>query len=107
MAPLDSDRLRAKSYGDKEALRAVCRPDCLAELHSCSCAGGTTGLLCYPMTTQRKRYPFEVLIAGTPLSAVLADQVKSMDWRQRRAVRIGAVSAAELAEVRAKIPVLI
>ena len=59
------------------------------------------------MTTQIKDYPFEVLIAGAQASVVLADQVKSLDWRNRRAIRKGAVSAEELAEVRAKIVALI
>ncbi len=45
----------------------------------------TSLMVCCPMTTQIKNYPFEVVIAGTPGSAVLADQVKSLDWRKRRA----------------------
>jgi mRNA interferase MazF len=69
--------------------------------------GKTSLMVCCPLTTQIKNYPFEVLIEGTPASAVLADQVKSLDWRQRRARRKGSVSAAELAEVRAKIRALI
>jgi mRNA interferase MazF len=59
------------------------------------------------MTMQIKSYPFEVVIAGSTPSAVLADQVKSLDWRKRRAKRKGVISAAELAEVRAKIRALI
>jgi mRNA interferase MazF len=59
------------------------------------------------MTTQIKNYPFEVVIEGTPASAVLADQVKRLDWHQRRASRKGTVSAAELADVRTKIRALI
>lgn len=62
-----------------------------------------TGLmLCCPMTTQIKGYPFEVLIAGERPSAVLADQIKSVDWVARNAQRKGRAAAAELAEVRAK-----
>ena len=64
-------------------------------------------MVCCPMTTQIKNYPFEVLIAGTPPSAVLADQVKSLDWRVRRATRKGRISTEELADVRAKIVALI
>jgi mRNA interferase MazF len=64
-------------------------------------------MICCPMTTQIKNYPFEVLISGTPPSAVLADQVKSLDWRSRKATKKGAVSADELADVRAKILALI
>jgi mRNA interferase MazF len=67
----------------------------------------TSLMLCCPMTTQIKNYPFEVVIAGPRPSAVLADQVKSLDWRKRRARRKGEISAAELAEVRAKVRALI
>ncbi|HXA77486.1 MAG TPA: endoribonuclease MazF [Candidatus Acidoferrales bacterium] len=67
----------------------------------------TSLMLCCPMTTQIKNYPFEVLISGGDPSAVLADQVKSLDWRKRRARRKGTISAAELAEVRAKIRALL
>jgi mRNA interferase MazF len=69
---------------------------------------GKTGLmLCCPLTTQIKGYPFEVNIAGARSSAALADQVKSLDWVARKAIRKGAATAAELAEVRAKVRVLI
>ena len=47
---------------------------------------GGSALLC-PVTSQVKGYPFEVLIPeGLAVSgAVLADQVKSLDWRAREA----------------------
>lgn len=67
----------------------------------------TSLMICCPMTTQIKNYPFEVLVAGTPPSVILADQLKSLDWRARKAKRKGAVPADELAEVRAKIVALI
>jgi mRNA interferase MazF len=67
----------------------------------------TSLMICCPMTTQIKNYPFEVPIAGDPASVVLADQVKSLDWRSRKAKRKGSVSPDELAEVRAKIIALI
>jgi mRNA interferase MazF len=67
-----------------------------------------TGLMiCCPMTTRIKSYPFEVPLQGDRPSVVLADQIKSIDWRARKTVRKGKVSAAELAEVRAKIHALI
>ncbi len=69
--------------------------------------GKTSLMVCCPMTTQIKNYPFEVVIEGAPLSAVLADQVKSLDWRKRRRSRKGTVSTVELADVRAKIRALI
>ncbi len=69
---------------------------------------GRVGMIvCCPTTTRIKGYPFEVALAGTPASVVLADQVKSQDWRARRAVRKGRVSAAELAEVKAKLLALV
>jgi mRNA interferase MazF len=67
----------------------------------------TSLMICCPMTTQIKGYPFEVAIAGAPASAVLADQVKSLDWRRRGATRKGRAAPAELTEVRAKIRALI
>jgi mRNA interferase MazF len=67
----------------------------------------TSLMICCPMTTQIKSYPFEVLIAGNPPAAVLADQLKSLDWRVRKATRKGAASPDELAEVRAKVLALI
>lgn len=67
----------------------------------------TSLMVCCPMTTQIKNYPFEIVISAANPSVVLADQVKSLDWRKRRARRKGAISADELAEVRAKIRALI
>ena len=67
----------------------------------------TSLMICCPMTTRIKSYPFEVPLMGDRPSVVLADQVKSLDWRERKAVRKGKVSATELAEVRAKIRALI
>jgi len=67
----------------------------------------TSLMICCPLTTQIKNYPFEVFVGGTPPNAVLADQVKSLDWRVRNAKSKGRVSPAQLAEVRAKIIALI
>jgi mRNA interferase MazF len=67
----------------------------------------TSLMLCCPMTTQIKNYPFEVRIASPVPSVVLSDQIKSVDWRVRNAKRKGKVSAEELVEIRAKIHTLI
>jgi len=68
---------------------------------------GRTGLLlCCPMTTQIKGYPFEVLVAGSQPGAVLADQVKSLDWVARKAQLKGKVAPSVLSEVRRKAAVL-
>ena len=65
-------------------------------------------MLCCPMTTQIKGYPFEVVIHSPKVSgAVLSDQVKSLDWRARKATCKGKVSADELDEVRGKISALL
>jgi len=64
-------------------------------------------MLCCPMTTKIKGYPFEVAIEGSQTSAALADQVKSLDWKVRKAKRKGQVAASELAEARAKSVALI
>lgn len=64
-------------------------------------------MICCPMTSKIKTYVFEVVVTQNPPSAVLADQVKSLDWRARGAVHKGAVSAEILAEVRAKLRTLL
>ncbi len=67
-----------------------------------------TGLmLCCPLTTQIKGYPFEVTIADTRKGVALADQLKSLDWRVRKAKFRGKATRAELAEVRRKAIALI
>jgi mRNA interferase MazF len=64
-------------------------------------------MLCCPTTTQIKGYPFEVRLSGKTASVALADQVKSFDWRARKARRKGKAGAAELGEIRAKLRALI
>ncbi len=65
-------------------------------------------LLC-PITTKTKGYPFEVEIPGglQIAGAILADQVKSLDWRARQAQFVCKVPAGVLAEVQAKMHALI
>jgi mRNA interferase MazF len=65
-------------------------------------------LLC-PITSQAKGYPFEVpLPEGLPVSGVVgADQVKSLDWRARKAARIGAVTEEVVAEVVRRLKTLL
>jgi mRNA interferase MazF len=54
-----------------------------------------------PVTNQQKGYPFEVRVPdGLKLGGViLADQIKSLDWRKRRATRVDVVAASTLQEV--------
>jgi mRNA interferase MazF len=71
---------------------------------------GKVGLaiLC-PITNQVKGYPFEVTIAsGSKLGGVvLADQVKSLDWRIRKAELICKLSRETTDEVLAKLGTLL
>jgi mRNA interferase MazF len=71
---------------------------------------GKVGLatLC-PITSRVKGYPFEVILPEGDIvsGAILADQVKSLDWRERRAELITPLPAATIAEVLAKLNVLI
>ena len=65
-----------------------------------------TGLmLCCPITTQVKGYPFEVPVEGTTSArgVILADQVKSLDWQVRRSEKKGTVNKEVLEEVVLKI----
>ena len=65
-------------------------------------------MICCPLSTQIKGYPFEVqtLISAKP-GVVLSDQVKSLDWRVRKAKKKGSVSEYVLQDVRAKIKALL
>jgi mRNA interferase MazF len=65
-------------------------------------------ILC-PITRQIKGYPFEVRIpSGLAISGViLADQVKSLDWRVREAEPAGKLPSATVAEVLQKLNTLL
>lgn len=65
-------------------------------------------LLC-PITSQVKGYPFEVpLPAGLPIAGVVgADQVKSLDWRARKATRIGAIPEEVVTQVVSRLQTLL
>jgi mRNA interferase MazF len=67
-----------------------------------SAYNGRVGLALFcPITNKAKGYPFEVpLPEGLSVTGVVgADQVKSLDWRARKASRIGAVPEDVVAEV--------
>jgi mRNA interferase MazF len=65
-------------------------------------------LLC-PITSQVKGYPFEVrLPEGLPVTGViLADQVKSLDWRARKAEVVCKVPEEVVQEVLLKLGTLL
>src|SRR3990167_581465 len=65
--------------------------------------------LACPITTQVKGYPFEVLLPeGLAVGgAVLADQIKRLDWKARRARFCCTVPAATITEVLRKLAPLL
>lgn len=63
-------------------------------------------MICCPMTSRIKGCSFEVVVSEEPPDAVLADQVKSLDWRAGKAAHKGKASPAVLAEVQARIRAL-
>lgn len=68
-----------------------------------------TGLMvCCPMSTQIKGHPFEVLteVDGVA-SAMLSDQVQSLDWKVRHAKKKGSAPNVVMVHVRAKIKALL
>jgi mRNA interferase MazF len=78
--------LSPKAYNQKSGLALVC-----------------------PVTSQVKGYPFEVPVPnGRGVGGViLVDRVKSIDWKARRAGRIGSVPPSTLNEVLARLAPLL
>ena len=71
---------------------------------------GKVGLaLMCPITSRTKGYPFEVALPAdlSVSGVVLADQIKSLDWRAREAQHECEAPAGVVAEVLDKIQVLI
>ena len=65
--------------------------------------------LACPVTSQAKGYPFEVKV---PVSfaitgVILADHLKSIDWKARRIEKLGHCTKEVVEEVRAKLAALI
>jgi mRNA interferase MazF len=61
-----------------------------------------------PITTKVKDYPFEVKVNGKKINGVvLADQIKSLDWKVRTAAFIEKADAVVLEEVLSKLSLLL
>jgi mRNA interferase MazF len=62
-----------------------------------------------PITSQIKGYPFEVLLTENSKvnGVILSDQVKSLDWKIRKAEFADKISQTELEEVVSKIKALL
>ena len=62
-----------------------------------------------PVTSRPKGYPFEVALPdeGKARGAVLSDQLKSLDWKARRAARLDRASDDVIRAVTARILALV
>ncbi|CUU88667.1 mRNA interferase MazF [Campylobacter hyointestinalis subsp. hyointestinalis] len=67
----------------------------------------TSLLICVPLTTKIKGYPFEVTIKAECNSVALADHIKSLDWIARKAEYKSKVSQLELCTIQEKIALLL
>ena len=77
-----------------------------AVVMSSSIYNGKTGMaLCCPITSHVKSYPFEVLVpVGLKTSgAILADHIRNIDWKMRRAEYLCKLPDKALEEVTGKI----
>ncbi|MGA9350951.1 MAG: endoribonuclease MazF [Anaerolineae bacterium] len=87
--------------------QAVRRPAVVLSLSAYNDKVGLA-ILC-PITSQTKGYPFEVRIPGELgiTGVILADQVKSLDWRARKAELAGTLPATTVTEVLRKLNTLL
>ncbi|MGB7763212.1 MAG: endoribonuclease MazF [Bryobacteraceae bacterium] len=65
-------------------------------------------LVC-PVTNQAKGYPFEVAVPASDgaIGVILADHVKSVDWKARRVKKVGRCPTEVVDEVRARLAPLL
>ena len=65
-------------------------------------------MVCCPMWTKIKGHPFEVLTQVDGVDCVVfSDQLKSLDWKVRRAKKKAVVSSDVMLHVRAKMKALL
>ena len=66
-------------------------------------------LLACPITNQVKGYPFEVAVppAAGVTGVILADHLRSVDWKARCAERLGHCATETMEEVRARLAPLL
>jgi mRNA interferase MazF len=61
-----------------------------------------------PVTSQIKGYPFEVLVEIEGIKgAVLCDQIRSLDWKARKAKFVAKISPVIVEDALAKVKVLL
>ena len=70
-------------------------------------AASNLALFC-PITSRVKGYPFEVVLPphSKVIGAVLSDQIKSLDWKVRKAKLIAKTTPDVISEVLGKISTL-
>ena len=68
-----------------------------------------TGLLiACPITSKVKGYPFEVIVTGRKIKGViLSDQVKSLDWKARKASFAEKAADSVISETQEKLLLLL
>jgi mRNA interferase MazF len=64
-------------------------------------------MLACPISSREKNYPFEVKIKGEVNGVILADSIKSLDWKERNASFIAVAPKETLLQVLALISVLL
>jgi mRNA interferase MazF len=70
--------------------------------------GRTGRMVCCPLTTSIKGHPFEVVARVDGVDCVvLSDQVKSLDWKARRAQKKAVVGPDVMVHVHAKLKALL
>ncbi|MBI9102625.1 MAG: endoribonuclease MazF [Spirochaetales bacterium] len=68
----------------------------------------TSFMVACPITSKVKGYPFEVTVNAQQIKGVvLSDQVKNLDWKQRKASFIEKASSEMLEQVQEKLLLLI
>ena len=64
--------------------------------------------LCVPITSSVKGYPFEVIVKYDTISgAILCDQIRSMDWQERKVKKIVSLEDKILNEVLNKVRLIL
>lgn len=96
---LDFNPVRGHEQGGR-------RPALVTSSRSYNAISGLA-LVC-PITSRVKGYPFEVAFKTRSIHGViLADQIRAIDWAERRAEKIGAVSETVITEVQEHVKKLV
>jgi mRNA interferase MazF len=64
-------------------------------------------MLVCPITSQLKGYPFEVVLDGKIKGAILVDQLRSVDWKERNAAYVTTASTSTVAKVKELLELLL